>query len=110
MSDQPKSVADLQRIADEAAAFSQGFDQILQSIAFMEKFAAESGHDKRLPMGCIAFFASLHIRLKLGFKSSNPPDPSFTKERYMSECSNIYDALDGYLKSVQKEHQNENDR
>lgn len=108
MTEQPKSVADLQRIANEAAQFSQNMDIILQSTATLEREWMRHKGDKNFPIGCVGLYSALSLRLKHGM-TGQPPNPVFTRERFMDECATIYDALDVYYGAIMREKANETD-
>lgn len=87
-------VAELQKSADDAARYNKQIGELLQSIAILERFwqvTNSSLHE--IPMGSIGFFATLHVRMQLGTTTTGIPDPTYTRERYMTECGNVYDTL-----------------
>lgn len=108
MAEQPKSVADLQRIADEAAQFSQNMDIILQLTATLERAWMQHNGDKNFPIGCVGLYSALSLRLKYGM-TGQAPNPVFTRERFMAECAVIYDSLDVYYGAIMREKANETD-
>lgn len=108
MPDQPKTVADLQRIADQAAVFSQNLDIILRHSDGLQILWAISEYDRNFPIGCLGMYATLSLKIKHGL-IGQPPNPVFTKERYMTECATVYDVLDVYYGAVSQEKRNETD-
>jgi hypothetical protein len=102
-------VAALQKDADVAAEYSRQIGNLLDAVK------AVDGRLEGLPsgflgMGTVGFFATIHARLKHGIGSGKPPDPSFTKERFLFECESIFNALDNYYGVVAKEAENEANR
>lgn len=99
----PKTVADLQKMADDAAAFNKALDTLLQSIASVERRWVEQKFDQNFPAGALGFYA----KLMLHGEKQHPDNPILSKAGYMASCERTYDVLKDYFNAQEKENADE---